>query len=46
MLPRMASFKCSVKVDQSNVDVIRANDGKALAPQETCLRQASDPVIG
>jgi hypothetical protein len=26
--------------------VTRANDGAARAPQETCLRQASGPVIG
>jgi hypothetical protein len=29
-----------------NVDMIRANDGAARASHETCLRQASDPVIG
>jgi hypothetical protein len=25
--------------------MIRANDGAAPAPQETCLRKAPDPVI-
>jgi hypothetical protein len=30
----------------ANVEVTRANDGAAPAPQETCLRQASGPVIG
>jgi hypothetical protein len=29
-----------------NVEVIRANEGAAPAPQEACLRQASDPVSG
>src|ERR1017187_1543744 len=30
--------------ERPNVLMIRANDGAAPAPQETCLRQASDPV--
>jgi hypothetical protein len=29
-----------------NVEVIRAKDGATPAPQEECLTQASDPVIG
>src|ERR1035438_2546384 len=31
---------------RSNVLMNRANDGAAPAPQETCLRQASVPVVG
>ena len=30
----------------SNVEVIRANDGTARAPHETCLRKESDTTIG
>jgi len=30
----------------ANVEMIRANDGAARAPQETCLRKAPDPMIG
>ena len=30
----------------ANVEVIRANNGAARAPHETCLRRASDPLIG
>ena len=30
----------------SNVELIRAKDGAAPAPQEECLTQASDPSIG
>jgi hypothetical protein len=29
-----------------NVAMIRAKDGATPAPQEECLTQASDPVIG
>jgi hypothetical protein len=29
-----------------NVEFIRANDGAARAPHETCLRRASDTLIG
>jgi hypothetical protein len=29
-----------------NVEMIRANDGAARATHETCLRKASDPMIG
>ena len=29
-----------------NVELIRAKDGATPAPQEECLTQASDPVIG
>jgi hypothetical protein len=31
---------------QANVEVIRATDGAARAPHETCLRKAPDPLIG
>ena len=30
----------------ANVEVNRANEGAAPAPQETCLRRASVPTIG
>jgi hypothetical protein len=34
-------------IDQGfNVELNRANDGAARAPHETCLRQASDAMIG
>ena len=36
----------AARVIQPNVELIRANDGAARAPHETCLRQAPDPVIG
>jgi hypothetical protein len=33
-------------LDLPNVEVIRAKDGATPAPQEECLTQASDPLIG
>lgn len=35
-----------VRGELPNVELIRANEGAAPAPQETCLRRASDPSIG
>ena len=43
---RVAAILGGIGVGQSNVRVTHVNEGAAPAPQGTCLRQASGPVIG
>jgi hypothetical protein len=43
---RMALARSMGELRWPNVLMNRANDGAAPVPQETCLRQASVPVVG
>jgi len=47
MMPqKIILFRLHHDFDMLNVELIRANDGAPAAPQQACLTQGSDPLIG